>query len=210
MLYSSSCVFLAMETTSRTFDTAATDENDNLNLGDAKVEHLAMVCAPGHFADSDSDNDSICSTVLDDLPEQWSLEKQFEEAQKLAILLARNRYMEAYGQLKEYCDVSLMHAYGHAWLMSIRAVMYFKKKRDVFKDALDACSKAMTMLDLRRKQRGWSSYVKNQNYNQMTDEQCHAELVHAEAQVLYGILFALNEQSFIGFVRAALKVRYNF
>lgn len=140
--------------------------------------------------------------------EDWPLEKQFEVGKRVVIMLARNKYFESLEEVKDYAGVTLLHSYVYAWLKTIVAVMNFKKRASVTEGAIEACVTAIELIEKKRKQRGWTSYITNVDYDQMTDEQCHAELIFAEMQALFGGLTAIREQSFFGFIKAALKIKY--
>lgn len=59
----------------------------------------------------------------------------------------------------------------------------------------------------KQRHNGWSRLFFKQNYDSYSDEQVHAELITAEATILLAAITVMEDQSFLGFINAALYVR---
>ena len=145
-----------------------------------------------------------------DLNSEWPIERQLEEGKRIFYMAANNKYLEALFLLKENASNSLVHGYGVAWMMSIRAILYMKRTENkVFDDAFESTVIAFATIEKKRKKRNWSSFMKTSEhmYNSFTDEQCHAELIYGEIQALSAVLNILYDPSFVAFVKAAYRIR---
>ena len=75
-------------------------------------------------------------------------------------------------------------------------------------EALAMLVKALEKIEKHRKKN--MGYIFEVTGNDYTDEECVAELAYAEMNLLYGVLTAFVEQSFIGYVKSAYRVNICF
>ena len=82
-------------------------------------------------------------------------------------------------------------------------------------DAWDAIVFATAKIQKKRKHRSAAANITNtllfrSVYDDLTDENCHAELVHAELQAITSVITVIEDQSLMGFVKGAIRIRYVF
>lgn len=97
---------------------------------------------------------------------------------------------------------SFYHLMGLTMLRTGLAAITLDKSK--FKIAMDTAWTAIQKSDEFRKKSG---LLFRPDPNEMTDDECHAELVHSEMLAIYGGLCVVEDQSLMGFVKGALRVR---
>ena len=98
---------------------------------------------------------------------------------------------------------SYHHLFCLAMLKAADTAMTLDKLR--FKMVRDIACKALEKSDVARKKN--TSIISKTNGNDYTDEECHAELVYSELQGFLGCLVVVEDQSILGFVKGALRIR---
>ena len=129
-------------------------------------------------------------------------EQILEELRPALRMLFFNEFASIKKLFKQRPD-SFYHLMGLAMLRTGLAGITLDKTK--FKLAMDTAWMAIKMSDEHRKKDGGILF--RADANDFSDDECHAELAHSELLAIYGGLCAVEDQSLMGFVKGALRVR---
>lgn len=144
----------------------------------------------------------VCNSTISSVEE---LEEILTSLQVTVEYVFMNEFAKLKALFKSRND-SYYHTFGLTLLRAGIGLMTLDKSK--FKIALDTAWKGYEESSRRRKKN--SGYLFKCDPNEYTDEECHAELVSSEFQAIYGALCVVDDQSLMGFVRGALRVRACF
>jgi tetratricopeptide (TPR) repeat protein len=101
---------------------------------------------------------------------------------------------------------SYYHVFGLTLLRTALAAMTLDKSK--FNIAMETAWKGVEISSGMRKKN--TSMIFRTDADDYTDEECHAELVCAEMQAIFGGLCVVEDQSILGFIKGAFRVRSCF
>ncbi|KAI1296833.1 Tetratricopeptide repeat protein 39B [Halotydeus destructor] len=145
--------------------------------------------------------------------DDWTITEQLEEGMRLFEMFTCNKYIEGFEQLEKHANVSMVHAIGVALCRMIKAMVTLRP--EAFPEAWIAINHALNKINRKRKRRSAAGSLVNSlmlrnNYEDYTDENCHAELLYAETQAAQAALTVLSDMSVTGFVKGAIRIRACF
>ncbi|ORX52824.1 hypothetical protein DM01DRAFT_1323275 [Hesseltinella vesiculosa] len=142
--------------------------------------------------------------------ENASLYKDIAEVRKAMDYFLNSRVAECEAIILPQRRTSMYHALGYAFVLSLQSLMTFQRT-DV-EDALGAMKEAYQIADkYRKRDNSWKNVnmlrsYSIQDYKNMTPLQRHAELVFAETYLMKAGLQIVYDESFVSFLKEALKV----
>jgi len=119
-----------------------------------------------------------------------SVTKAIPMINRTAELCFTNNFIQAKKELEPWVDQSMYHALAHSGIMCIQALLKFEQQAiqraaKSIKDALNLCQR-------HRKKPRWSetlsNWIWNPTYDNMTEEEKHAELCYAECLLLDSLI----------------------
>lgn len=106
-------------------------------------------------------------------------------------------------------NVSMYHALGNSVFSFLQAMLTFEQQH--IAEASDALKKSLTVCNKYRKKNSLGEslgkIVKKPNYDQYTEEECHAELCYAESLLLKALLTFMEDETLSSFIRGGIKIR---
>lgn len=137
--------------------------------------------------------------------DEMSLDECLEEGRELLIKFIDNRFAEVVQRLEEEAKGSMIHRLGVAAVQFFDSILSMDHEKMAV--ALTSMRNAAEYADGRRRKFGYINYLFTPDYDSYTDDECHAELCYAIAQLISGLLTVLEDQSVYGFVNGGLKIR---
>ncbi|XP_047543625.1 tetratricopeptide repeat protein 39B-like isoform X1 [Vanessa atalanta] len=151
-----------------------------------------------------SDEQSVPPTV--------DLHTALEDCERAMTLFFNNQIDEAIAIMTPWKDTSLYHAHGAAIFEFIPAVLTLEPAQ--IQSAHAALRHTFTLCARMRRNytfvQSIGAIIKKPNYGGYSEEEAHAELVHAEALLLLACLGSLEGEEMTGFVRASLRIKTSF
>ncbi|KAI8061618.1 hypothetical protein BC940DRAFT_309969 [Gongronella butleri] len=142
--------------------------------------------------------------------ENKSLYKDIAEVRKAMDLFLNSRVAECEAIILPQRRTSMYHALGYAFVLSLQSMMTFQ--RDDIEAALQAMKEAYQIADkYRKRDNSWKNVnimrsYSIQDFQKMTPLQRHAELVFAETYLMKAGLQIVYDESFVSFLKEAMKV----
>ncbi|WAR24830.1 TT39B-like protein [Mya arenaria] len=103
----------------------------------------------------------------------------------------------------------MYHALGYGTILYIQAVMTFDMN-DI-ETAIQAIKKSLIVCNKQRRKVGlfgsFSREASKNSYNELTNEEIHAELCYAECLLIRALLTFIQDENLISFVKGGLKIR---
>ncbi|XP_015786877.1 tetratricopeptide repeat protein 39B [Tetranychus urticae] len=187
---------------------------DGTERGEIKEKIIDQPCESFDdeiFLDATDDGVTIKETQLIEeiQEEQPSLEQSMEEVTRVLELALSNQFEEA-GQIADkWAEVSLYHALGAATLTFFKGVLTLEHAQ--IKNTMDSLKHVIDLYQIKKYQsNSVARVVWKPNYNNYTEDQIHAELVYAEAQLMIALMTFLQDQNLISLVKGALRIRSCF
>lgn len=150
----------------------------------------------------DACDDDILSSGID-------LDSAVQEAKQAIHYFFNNQFEEARNLMKPWADVSMYHALGNSVFSFLQAMLTFEQQH--IAEASDALKKSLIVCNKYRKKNtlgeSLGKIVKKQNYDQYTEEECHAELCYAESLLLKALLTFMEDETLSSFIRGGIKIR---
>lgn len=144
-----------------------------------------------------------------DLPPEMTLKKCLEETQEIIFLILSNKMEETKKLLDPWCKKSMYHSLGSAVITFLEAVLTFEQKN--ISNAMNSLNESLLVCDNYRKKNTIYSSITNLfskiKYIDYTELQLHAELCYAECLLLKGVLTLLEDETLMGLVKGALRIR---
>ncbi|XP_062589714.1 tetratricopeptide repeat protein 39B-like [Saccostrea cucullata] len=157
----------------------------------------------------DGDEEFEDATETIPLPDDWTLSTMIDQTRMALHLFLNNRFSEAKNRMEPFADRSMYHALGYSTILYIQAVMTFDMQ-DI-DQAIQALKKAIAVCDrYRHKFSMLESLSKSRSraiYNDLTEEEIHAELCYAECLLLRALLSFVQDENLLSFVKGGLKIR---
>jgi len=146
-------------------------------------------------------------TKLDN--DQMDLSTALDDAKIALDLFMNNRFEEARLLMKPWCRQSMYHALGTGVFKFLEAMMTFENEQieeasRVLEQSVEVCNK------FRKKSSVYQTLgkiVRKPNYDQLREEEIHAELCYAECLLLRAALTFVEDENLISFVKGGLKMR---
>lgn len=150
----------------------------------------------------DACDDEILASRID-------LDSAVQEAKQAIHYFFNNQFDEARNLMKPWADVSMYHALGNSVFSFLQAMLTFEQQH--IAEASDALKKSLTVCNKYRKKNtlgeSLGKIVKKPNYDQYTEEECHAELCYAESLLLKALLTFMEDETLSSFIRGGIKIR---
>jgi len=128
---------------------------------------------------------------------------------KAAELCFSNKFLQAKDELEPWVDQSMYHALAYSCIMCIQALLKFEKQ--AIQKASESIKLAMNVCERYRKIPSWSetfsSWIWNPSYDELTEDEKHAELCYTECLFLDALLTFIQDDNLISFVYGAIKIR---
>ena len=140
-----------------------------------------------------------------DSSKELTFEECLENGRQMMIKFLDNQFEETIGILEQQSEISIIHKLGSAAVRFFDSILSMDKEKMAI--ALTAMRESAEYSDRYRKKTGYINYLISPDYNTYTDVECHAELCFATTQLVLGLLIALDDQSFYGFINGGLKIR---
>ncbi|XP_045784459.1 tetratricopeptide repeat protein 39B-like isoform X2 [Maniola jurtina] len=157
------------------------------------------------YLDSDEFEDSV------DI-QSMNLHGALADCEKAITFFFNNRLDSAIAVMTPWKETSLYHAHGAAIFEFIPAVLTLEPAQ--IQRAQDALRQTFTLCAQVRRSytfvQSIGAIIKKPNYGSYTEEEAHAELVHAEALLLLACLGIIENEDMTGFLRASLRVRTSY
>ncbi|XP_045145154.1 tetratricopeptide repeat protein 39B isoform X1 [Echinops telfairi] len=140
------------------------------------------------------------------------LESGLEECAVALNLFLSNRFSDALELLRPWAKDSMYHALGYSTIVVLQAVMTFEQQDiqngiSAMKDALQTCQryrKKCTVME------SVSSLLSRGSFEQLTEEEMHAEICFAECLLQKAALTFVQDENMINFIRGGLKIRTSY
>lgn len=124
-------------------------------------------------------------------------------------LCLSNKFLEAQAKLEPWVNESMYHALGYSTIMYLQAMMTFEPQ--AIQQASNSNKIALDVCERHRRKRTWtesfSSWIWNPSYDNLTEEERHAELCYAECLFMRAMLTFIQDENLVSFIRGALKIR---
>ncbi|XP_054165702.1 tetratricopeptide repeat protein 39A-like isoform X2 [Oppia nitens] len=138
-----------------------------------------------------------------------SFEDSMEECRYLIELCIKNQFNKAIDICDKWCQTSLYHSHGKSLLMFMKAVLTLETPE--IAQALDANNETNNMCQKYRRSvslaNSVSKYLWKHNYNAYSEEEIHAELIHAENLLLISMLTFFSDQNIMSLIKGAFRLR---
>lgn len=181
------------------------DQDDNEQFEDA-VEKLANLDNTQPSMPTSSTDNGRPETPPSPATSSYDLKSQLQDTSQVLALALNNKFIEALDICGQKANEQLYSSLAHATLSFLRASLTMEPND--LEAALDAINRASSVASsCRKKSSVISQLIYRQNYNTYSDEQIHAELVHAESLLLLSLISFLSDQSIICLIRGALRIR---
>ncbi|XP_034839630.2 tetratricopeptide repeat protein 39B-like isoform X2 [Maniola hyperantus] len=158
-----------------------------------------------YYLDSDEFEDSV------DI-QSMNLHGALADCEKAITYFFNNQLDSAIAIMTPWKETSLYHAHGAAIFEFIPAVLTLEPAQ--IQRAQDALRQTFTLCAQVRRSytfvQSIGAIIKKPNYGGYTEEEAHAELVHAEALLLLACLGIIENEDMTGFLRASLRVRTSY
>ncbi|RWS01291.1 tetratricopeptide repeat protein 39B-like protein, partial [Dinothrombium tinctorium] len=141
--------------------------------------------------------------------EDESLKKALVASKQILNLFYLNRFDEAFAKAERNAHNSLYHSYMKSSLISLYALLTLEKNEiDKAKSALERtcefCNKKRRSNSFLE---NFSSVFRPTDFGRYSDYELHAEIIHAESQVLMALITFFGDQNLFSIIRAAFLVR---
>ncbi|XP_052776395.1 tetratricopeptide repeat protein 39B-like [Mya arenaria] len=124
-------------------------------------------------------------------------------------MFLNNQFSLAKNRMEPHIDWSMYHALGYGTILYIQAVMTFDMN-DI-ETAIQAIKKSLIVCNKQRRKVGlfgsFSREASKNSYNELTNEEIHAELCYAECLLIRALLTFIQDENLISFVKGGLKIR---
>ena len=106
--------------------------------------------------------------------------------------------------LNNKANVSFIHSLGVSAIHVFESILTMDKT--TFAKTIESLKISSQIADnLRHK--SYTSFIFTPDYNNYTDQECHAELCYAKSLLLWGLITVLADQSIYGVINGGLKIR---
>lgn len=138
-------------------------------------------------------------------PKSW--EEQIKVIEKAIPIFFENRFREADDtfSLDDNLDHYLYYKVARGYIGFIFAVFTMEKPYVI--DAVERVNAVYAHCKKARKASSLVSWFFKTDYNDYTDEECHAEVIYGEANFISLVLTFIDDPSFLSLIKAALKLR---
>lgn len=133
---------------------------------------------------------------------QMNIEEIFTRVEPVINHALRNEWSTVIKILKQD-----KNCYIHLWLFTLLkgGIAGMSMDKSQFKSSLRSAWKGLEeSKKYRKKDTGYFFNSKGDSY---TDEECMAELIYSEYNAIYGVINAIDDQSIMGFVKGAYRIR---
>ncbi|KAF5912799.1 hypothetical protein HPG69_007789 [Diceros bicornis minor] len=140
------------------------------------------------------------------------LKSGLEECAVALDLFLNNKFTDALELLRPWAKESMYHALGYSTIVVLQAVMTFEQQDiqngiSAMKDALQTCQKyrkKSTVIE------SFSSLLSRGSFEQLTEEEMHAEICYAECLLQKAALTFVQDENMINFIKGGLKIRTSY
>ncbi|KAK3090745.1 hypothetical protein FSP39_014266 [Pinctada imbricata] len=137
------------------------------------------------------------------------LADMIEQAKMALRLFLNNRFSEAKERMKPLSESSMYHSLGYGTILYLQAVMTFDMTDievaiQAMKKSINVCSKFRRKYSMLQ---SLSKVASKIDYNNLSEEETHAELCYAECLLLRALLTFIQDENLISFVKGGLKIR---
>ena len=134
-----------------------------------------------------------------------SLEEALEDGRQMLINFVNNKFDEAVTQVFEKGNQNMIYAVGMGAVKGLESALTLDPS--LIGEAITYMKFANEFANSLRKKHGISSYLFRYDYNNYTDEECHAEMIFAKTLISIGLLSVVEDQSIYGLINAAFTIR---
>lgn len=124
-------------------------------------------------------------------------------------LCLANKFLKARSKLEPWAHESMYHALGYGTISFIQAVLTFEQQ-DI-EQACDSIKQALDVCDRYKRKQSWSESISqffwNPSFEDLTEEERHAELCYAECLLQRALLTFIQDDNLISFIKGGLKIR---
>lgn len=166
---------------------------------------LALESTPSNGSDEDGDENFEDARQTVPVSEHMDLTTSIDETTVALSLFFNNRFADARERMAPWADRSMYHALGYGTLMYLQAALTFDMA-DI-EAAVKAVKRSVQVCNQQRKKTGVIQTLTGTNYQELTEEQCHAELCYAECLIERALLTFVQDENLISFVKGSLKIR---
>lgn len=135
-----------------------------------------------------------------------------KEAKQAIHYFFNNQFDEAKNLMTPWADVSMYHSLGNAVFSFLQAMLTFEQQHII--EASEALKKCLRVCNKYRKKNtlgeSLGKIVKKTNYDEYSEEQCHAELCYAESLLLKAMLTFMEDETLSSFIKGGIKIRSCF
>ncbi|XP_050401579.2 tetratricopeptide repeat protein 39B [Patella vulgata] len=143
------------------------------------------------------------------LPSDMDLATSISETSIALKLFLNNKFTDAKERMEPHSLKSMYPALGYGTILYLQAVMTFDMT-DI-ETAIQTIKKSVAVCNrFRRKTTVMGSFRKSLtkvNYNDLSEEEIHAEICYAECLLLRALLTFIQDENLISFVKGGLKIR---
>ncbi|CAH1776044.1 unnamed protein product [Owenia fusiformis] len=161
---------------------------------------------------NDSDNEEEKFEDATETPKVGTtldLEDALEQTCIAMKLFLNNKFAEAKARFEPWAHCSMYHGLGYSTIMYLQAVMTFDMT-DI-ETAIETVKAAVSVCNKKRKKtsmaQSFTRALSKTNYDEYTEEECHAELCYAECLLERALLTFIQDENLISFVKGGLKIR---
>ncbi|OWR46383.1 Tetratricopeptide repeat protein 39B [Danaus plexippus plexippus] len=134
------------------------------------------------------------------------------DCERALQLFFNNNLDGAISIMTPWKDVSLYHAHGAAIFEFIPAMLtldpvQIQKANDALRHTFELCSQHRRNYNFVQ---SIGAIIRRPNYATYTEEEAHAELIHAEAVMLQACIGALENEDVAGLVKASFRIKSSF
>ncbi|KAI1288314.1 Tetratricopeptide repeat protein 39B [Halotydeus destructor] len=157
---------------------------------------------------SGSSSFASCTSKMD-LKSESDLADAILDVKDAVSAFFENRFEDAIAICEKKATESMYHSFGKSIMNYINATMTLE--RDQIDSGLESLRHTVELCNKSRRHKGvmegMADWFRTPNYDDYSDEECHAELVFAESQTLTAALSFIQDSSIINLVRNALRMR---
>lgn len=137
--------------------------------------------------------------------DEAALEAVIKDTTLIFELLICNKFEEAFKEIDPKSESHFLYAYGKSTMLTIAAVMTFKKNH--IERAIKATNRSLELTGAWKKSPSFSSLLFSEDYSTYSDVNCHAGLAHGEGLALSALLTVIDNPSIPGLIKGAIKIR---
>lgn len=141
-----------------------------------------------------------------------SVAKAIPMINRTAELCFTNNFIQAKKELEPWVDQSMYHALAYSGIMCIQALLKFEQQ--AIQTAAKSIKDSLNLCQRHRKKPRWSETLSNwiwkPTYDNLTEEEKHAELCYAECLLLDSLITFIQDENVLSFVWGAFKVRSSY